>query len=119
MKSKQSGVSRRNAIQSALGIAATSTLLLSKASYAAAPEPFREYGKVKITKRDPGRPDKGPANAFLADVYLTMAGWYIEGNIVTSSISLPQVRMRYKPITKANYWFRLPYTDTSINPNLN
>ncbi len=24
-----------------------------------------------------------------------------------------------KPITKANYWFPLPYTDTSINPNLN
>ncbi|GAB3924754.1 RagB/SusD family nutrient uptake outer membrane protein [Larkinella terrae] len=24
-----------------------------------------------------------------------------------------------KPITKANYWFTLPYTDTSINPNLN
>lgn len=24
-----------------------------------------------------------------------------------------------KPITKANYWFPLPYTDTSLNPNLN
>ena len=24
-----------------------------------------------------------------------------------------------KPITKANYWLPLPYTDTSINPNLN
>ena len=24
-----------------------------------------------------------------------------------------------KPIVKANYWFPLPYTDTSINPNLN
>jgi len=24
-----------------------------------------------------------------------------------------------KPITKANYWFPLPYSDTSINPNLN
>jgi galactonate dehydratase len=50
MKPKQSGISRRNAIQSVLGIAATSTLLLPKTSYAAAPEPFREYGKVKITK---------------------------------------------------------------------
>jgi len=27
------------------------------------------------TKRDPGRPNKGSAKAFLADVYLTMAGW--------------------------------------------
>jgi hypothetical protein len=26
-------------------------------------------------KRDPGRPNKGSAKAFLADVYLTMAGW--------------------------------------------
>lgn len=50
MKPKQSGISRRNAIQSVLGIAATGTLLLPKTSYAAAPEPFREYGKVKITK---------------------------------------------------------------------
>lgn len=24
-----------------------------------------------------------------------------------------------KPITKANYWFTLPYSDTSLNPNLN
>jgi galactonate dehydratase len=50
MKPKQSGISRRNAIQSVLGIAATGTLLLPKTSYAATPEPFREYGKVKITK---------------------------------------------------------------------
>ncbi|MEO6286231.1 MAG: galactonate dehydratase [Dyadobacter sp.] len=50
MKQKQSGISRRNAIQSVLGIAATGTLLLPKTSYATAPEPFREYGKVKITK---------------------------------------------------------------------
>jgi galactonate dehydratase len=50
MKPNQSGISRRNAIQSVLGIAATGTLLLPKTSYAAAPEPFREYGKVKITK---------------------------------------------------------------------
>ncbi len=27
------------------------------------------------TKRDPGRPNAGAAKAFLADVYLTMAGW--------------------------------------------
>ncbi len=31
----------------------------------------------------------------------------------------PEDLQPIKPITKANYWFPLPYTDTSINPNLN
>ncbi len=31
--------------------------------------------KLPDVKRDPGRPNKGAAKAFLADVYLTMAGW--------------------------------------------
>lgn len=30
----------------------------------------------------------------------------------------PEDLQPIKPITKANYWFTLPYTDTSINPNL-
>jgi galactonate dehydratase len=51
MKSnKKQGISRRDAIQSVLGIAAAGTMLLPKTSYAAIPEPFRDYGKVKITK---------------------------------------------------------------------
>ena len=47
---KSTTVSRRAAIQSVLGIAATGTMLLPKTSYAANPAPFRAYGKVKITK---------------------------------------------------------------------
>ncbi|QRQ99530.1 galactonate dehydratase [Dyadobacter sandarakinus] len=47
---KQTKMSRRSAIESVLGIAAAGTMLLPKNSYAAPPQPFREYGKVKITK---------------------------------------------------------------------
>ncbi|WP_353719747.1 galactonate dehydratase [Dyadobacter sp. 676] len=47
---KSTSVSRRAAIQSVLGIAATGTMLLPRTSYAAAPAPFQAYGKVKITK---------------------------------------------------------------------
>lgn len=51
MKSNQkSTLSRRSAIQSVLGIAATGSILLPKTSYATAPAPFQAYGKVKITK---------------------------------------------------------------------
>ncbi|UOE51039.1 RagB/SusD family nutrient uptake outer membrane protein [Mucilaginibacter sp. SMC90] len=32
-------------------------------------------GMVPDTKRDPGRPNKGSVKAYLADVYLTEAGW--------------------------------------------
>lgn len=42
-------ISRRNAIQSVLGAAGLATVL-PESSYAAKPEPFRDYGKVKITK---------------------------------------------------------------------
>jgi galactonate dehydratase len=51
MKSNQkTTLSRRSAIQSVLGIAATGSILLPKTSYAAAPPVFQAYGKVKITK---------------------------------------------------------------------
>jgi len=50
MKTNSKSVSRRAAIQSVLGIAATGTMLLPKTSYAAAPAPFQAYGKVRITK---------------------------------------------------------------------
>lgn len=33
--------------------------------------------RLPNTKRNPGRPNKGSASAFLADVYLTMGGWPI------------------------------------------
>jgi len=48
--SKISGISRRSAIQSVLGIAGMGTMLLPKTSYASTPQPVREYGQVKITK---------------------------------------------------------------------
>lgn len=47
---KKPGMSRRQAIQSVLGVAAMGSMILPKTSYAAAPGEFREYGKVKITK---------------------------------------------------------------------
>jgi len=46
---KSSTLSRRSAIQSVLGLAGLG-LTLPETSYAAKPEPFRDYGKVKITK---------------------------------------------------------------------
>nr|WP_295933875.1 galactonate dehydratase [uncultured Dyadobacter sp.] len=51
MKSNsKSTLSRRSAIQSVLGIAATGSILLPNTSYASNPVPFQAYGKVKITK---------------------------------------------------------------------
>jgi galactonate dehydratase len=49
---KKSGISRRSAIQSVLGVAGAGSMLLPKTSYAAEtpPAPFRDYGQVKITK---------------------------------------------------------------------
>ncbi|WP_373514364.1 galactonate dehydratase [Persicitalea sp.] len=49
---KTNAISRRSAIQSVLGVAGMTAIALPKASYAAAaaPEPFRAYGQVKITK---------------------------------------------------------------------
>jgi galactonate dehydratase len=49
---KKSGISRRSAIQSVLGVAGAGSMLLPKTSYAAdaPPAPFRDYGQVKITK---------------------------------------------------------------------
>lgn len=46
----KSSISRRSVIQSLLGVAATTTMVLPKSSYAAPVMPFREYGSVKITK---------------------------------------------------------------------
>ncbi len=52
MKSKKesTGVSRRNAIQSVLGIAGMVSMVLPKTSYASTPKPFQDYSNVKITK---------------------------------------------------------------------
>ncbi len=47
----KTNLSRRSAIQSVLGLAGTGlSLTLPESSYAAKPEPFRDYGKVKITR---------------------------------------------------------------------
>lgn len=51
MKSLKTNLSRRSAIQSVLGLAGTGLgLTLPESSYAQKPEPFRDYGKVKITR---------------------------------------------------------------------
>ncbi len=47
---KKSGISRRSAIQSVLGVAGMSAIALPKTSYAATPARFHDYGQVKITK---------------------------------------------------------------------
>ncbi|GGB87414.1 galactonate dehydratase [Dyadobacter sediminis] len=49
-KSEKTGMSRREAIQAVLGVAAMGTMLLPKSSYASAPLPFSAYGSVKITR---------------------------------------------------------------------
>lgn len=49
-KFEKTGMSRREAIQAVLGVAAMGTMLLPKSSYASVPLPFREYGSVKITR---------------------------------------------------------------------
>lgn len=47
----KTNISRRNALQSVLGLAGAGLgMTLPEASYAQKPEPFRDYGKVKITK---------------------------------------------------------------------
>ncbi|GAB4006050.1 galactonate dehydratase [Spirosoma sp. KCTC 42546] len=47
---KKSGISRRSAIQSVLGVAGMGTMVLPQTSYAASPGHFADYSKVKITK---------------------------------------------------------------------
>ena len=49
-QSNQSGISRRSAIQSVLGIAGLGTMLLPKTSYSSIPIKIKEYGQVKITR---------------------------------------------------------------------
>src|SRR5690606_30414900 len=46
----KSGISRRSAIQSVLGLAGMGLMALPKSAYAKTPEPFRGYGEVKITR---------------------------------------------------------------------
>ena len=47
----KTNISRRNALQSVLGLAGAGLgMTLPATSYAQKPEPFRDYGKVKITK---------------------------------------------------------------------
>jgi len=47
---KKTGISRRSAIQSVLGVAGMGSMILPQASYAADPGHFADYSKVKITK---------------------------------------------------------------------
>lgn len=47
---KKSGMSRRSAIQSVLGVAGMGTMVLPQTSYSASPGHFADYSKVRITK---------------------------------------------------------------------
>ncbi|MBE9462477.1 galactonate dehydratase [Dyadobacter subterraneus] len=48
--STESGISRRDAIQSVLGVTAMTTMVLPQSSYASNPGHFQDYSNVKITK---------------------------------------------------------------------
>ncbi|TKT88208.1 galactonate dehydratase [Dyadobacter frigoris] len=48
--STESGISRRDAIQSVLGVTAMTTMVLPQSSYASNPGHFQDYSTVKITK---------------------------------------------------------------------
>lgn len=64
-------------------------------------------GLVPDTKRDPGRPNKGTVKAYLADVYLTMAGWPLKQ---TDNYALAAAKAKEVIDNSATYGFRLVNT---------
>jgi hypothetical protein len=66
------------------------------------------------TKRDPGRPNKGSAKAFLADVYLTMAGWPLKQ---TDKYDLAAAKAKEVIDNKALYGFELLPTFAAVFEN--
>ncbi|WP_114748196.1 RagB/SusD family nutrient uptake outer membrane protein [Pleomorphovibrio marinus] len=60
--------------------------------------------RLPNSKRDPGRPNKGSAAAFLADVYLTMGGWPLHD---TSKIPLAAQKAKEVIDNRATYGFDL------------
>lgn len=66
------------------------------------------------TKRDPGRPNKGSAKAFLADVYLTMAGWPLKQ---TDKYELAAAKAKEVIDNKDLYGFQLLSTFAAVFAN--
>ncbi|KAA6431567.1 RagB/SusD family nutrient uptake outer membrane protein [Dyadobacter flavalbus] len=66
------------------------------------------------TKRDPGRPNKGSAKAYLADVYLTMAGWPLKQ---TDKYDLAAAKAKEVIDNKAAYGFQLLPTFAAVFEN--
>lgn len=60
--------------------------------------------RVPDTKRDPGRPNKGSVKAYLADVYLTEAGWPLKQ---TDKYGLAAAKAKEVIDNKALYGFEL------------
>lgn len=70
--------------------------------------------KLPNAKRDPGRPNKGAAKAFLADVYLTMAGWPLKQ---TDKYNLAAAKAKEVIDNKDQYGFKLLPTFAEVFEN--
>ncbi len=66
------------------------------------------------TRRDPGRPNVGSAKAFLADVYLTMAGWPLKQ---TDKYDLAAAKAKEVIDNRAAYGFQLLPTFAAVFEN--
>ena len=66
------------------------------------------------TRRDPGRPNVGSAKAFLADVYLTMAGWPLKQ---TDKYELAAAKAKEVIDNKDQYGFALLPTFAAVFDN--
>ena len=66
------------------------------------------------TRRDPGRPNAGSAKAFLADVYLTMAGWPLKQ---TANYDLAAAKAKEVIDNRATYGFQLLPTFAAVFEN--
>src|SRR5690554_1211204 len=69
---------------------------------------------VPNTKRNPGRPNKGTIKAYLADVYLTMAGWPLK---LTDHYALAAAKAKEVIDNKGLYGFDLVPTYTELWEN--
>ncbi|GAB3975419.1 RagB/SusD family nutrient uptake outer membrane protein [Spirosoma terrae] len=66
------------------------------------------------TRREPGRPNAGSAKAFLADVYLTMAGWPLKQ---TDKYDLAAAKAKEVIDNRATYGFALMPTFAEVFAN--
>jgi hypothetical protein len=71
-------------------------------------------GLVPNTKRDPGRPNKGTVKAYLADVYLTEAGWPLKQ---TDKYALAAAKAKEVIDNKDTYGFQLLPTYAKLFEN--